>query len=184
MAGPDLDGSDTANTTHVTKPKKRRRGNGEGSVWLAKDERRKRPWAAVVVRGWDAYTGGAIRTTRFFATEEEAINAVAEMSYRRDAGLVMPTEASLRRIARRRSGAQRRRVSRPAATQISKRLRFDVLVRDDFACTYCGRRPPEVSLHVDHVQPVTLGGDASLDNLATACRDCNLGKAARYTSTD
>lgn len=34
---------------------------------------------------------------------------------------------------------------------ISKALRFEVLRRDGFACTYCGRRPPDIELHIDHV---------------------------------
>lgn len=55
-------------------------------------------------------------------------------------------------------------------------LRFKVLRRDGFTCTYCGRGPPEVQLHVDHVVPFTAGGMTVIDNLKTACRDCNLGK--------
>lgn len=55
-------------------------------------------------------------------------------------------------------------------------LRFRVLRRDGFTCTYCGRRPPEVQLHVDHVVPFSTGGMTVIDNLKTACRDCNLGK--------
>jgi 5-methylcytosine-specific restriction endonuclease McrA len=36
---------------------------------------------------------------------------------------------------------------------IGKSLRFEVLRRDGFACTYCGRKPPDVELHIDHVIP-------------------------------
>lgn len=61
---------------------------------------------------------------------------------------------------------------------LSKRTRFEVLKRDGFACRYCGRRPPEVELVVDHVFPVASGGGNEMANLAAACRDCNLGKAA------
>jgi hypothetical protein len=55
-------------------------------------------------------------------------------------------------------------------------LRFKVLRRDGFTCTYCGRRPPDVELHVDHEVPHSAGGETVIDNLRTACRDCNLGK--------
>jgi hypothetical protein len=55
-------------------------------------------------------------------------------------------------------------------------LRFQVLRRDGFTCTYCGRRPPDVELHVDHEIPYSGGGLTVLENLRTACRDCNLGK--------
>jgi hypothetical protein len=66
----------------------------------------------------------------------------------------------------------RRRPAIPAA------LRFQVLRRDGFQCTYCGRRPPEVVLHVDHIRPWKAGGPTVLENLRTACVDCNLGKGA------
>jgi len=60
---------------------------------------------------------------------------------------------------------------------LSKRTRFEVFRRDGFACQYCGRTPPDVVLHVDHIQPVAAGGGNDETNLVTACADCNLGKA-------
>lgn len=65
---------------------------------------------------------------------------------------------------------------------ITRRLRFEILRRDDHACRYCGRRAPDVELTVDHVVPVALGGTDDPTNLATACVDCNSGKAS--TSPD
>jgi len=62
---------------------------------------------------------------------------------------------------------------------ISAKTRFDILKRDRFTCAYCGRTPPEVLLHVDHIVPVADGGPDDPENLTTACRDCNLGKGAR-----
>lgn len=61
---------------------------------------------------------------------------------------------------------------------IPKRLRFSVLSRDGFTCQYCGASAPDVKLHVDHIFPVARGGLNALDNLVTACVDCNLGKWA------
>lgn len=61
---------------------------------------------------------------------------------------------------------------------VSKRLRFEVLRRDDHTCQYCGEKAPHVTLHVDHVVPVTLGGSDKPDNLVAACKDCNLGKTS------
>lgn len=61
---------------------------------------------------------------------------------------------------------------------ISKRLRFEVLRRDDHTCQYCGERAPDVTLHVDHVVPVALGGTDDPGNLVAACRDCNAGKTS------
>jgi hypothetical protein len=61
---------------------------------------------------------------------------------------------------------------------VSKRLRFEILRRDNHACRYCGRSAPEVELTVDHVVPTTLGGGDEPSNLVAACRDCNSGKSS------
>ena len=61
---------------------------------------------------------------------------------------------------------------------ISKRLRYEVLRRDNFTCRYCGAAAPEVALEVDHIVPVALGGRDDPTNLATACADCNGGKSS------
>lgn len=60
---------------------------------------------------------------------------------------------------------------------ISTRTRFEVFKRDRFTCQYCGRTPPLVVLHVDHITPVSHGGDNDEGNLLTSCKDCNLGKS-------
>ena len=61
---------------------------------------------------------------------------------------------------------------------VSKRLRYEVLSRDGFACRYCGAEAPDAKLVVDHVMPVALGGSDKPDNLVTACFDCNAGKSS------
>jgi HNH endonuclease len=61
---------------------------------------------------------------------------------------------------------------------LSKRTRFEVFKRDSFTCQYCGKKAPDVVLHVDHIDPKALGGDDGIINLITACEGCNLGKAA------
>ena len=60
---------------------------------------------------------------------------------------------------------------------VSKRVRFEVFKRDRFACQYCGRRPPDVVLEVDHIIPRVEGGPDDIHNLTTACLPCNRGKA-------
>lgn len=67
-------------------------------------------------------------------------------------------------------------------TPLSKRQRFAVFKRDSFRCQYCGRTPPDVVLEVDHVQPVARGGSSDVENLLTACFDCNRGKGAEPLS--
>lgn len=58
-------------------------------------------------------------------------------------------------------------------------LRFEAFKRDRFQCGYCGRTPPDVLLEVDHVVPKSAGGEDVLENLLTACWDCNRGKGAK-----
>lgn len=59
---------------------------------------------------------------------------------------------------------------------LSKKTRFEVFKRDSFTCQYCGRKAPDVILHVDHIKAVVKGGDNDIFNLITSCADCNLGK--------
>lgn len=61
---------------------------------------------------------------------------------------------------------------------ISKRLRFEILRRDNFQCRYCGAKPPEAELRVDHVKPEALGGSNEPENLVASCEPCNSGKSS------
>lgn len=67
----------------------------------------------------------------------------------------------------------------PERKPLSKKTRFDVFKRDGFICQYCGSHPPSVILEVDHIEPVSLGGNNSPDNLITSCFNCNRGKGAQ-----
>jgi len=59
---------------------------------------------------------------------------------------------------------------RPAFT------RFNVFLRDRFACQYCGESLPTHDLTFDHVIPRSRGGRTTWDNVVTACSPCNLVK--------
>lgn len=61
---------------------------------------------------------------------------------------------------------------------VSKRLRYEILRRDNNTCRYCGASAPEVALTIDHVVPVALGGTDDPTNLVAACKDCNAGKTS------
>jgi 5-methylcytosine-specific restriction endonuclease McrA len=56
---------------------------------------------------------------------------------------------------------------------VSKSIRFEIFARDTFTCQYCGRRPPDVVLELDHIHPVSKGGSDEVINLITSCYDCN-----------
>jgi len=62
---------------------------------------------------------------------------------------------------------------------VSKGLRFEIFKRDGFTCQYCGERPPDVVLEIDHIMPVSKGGDNDKMNLVAACYACNRGKGAK-----
>lgn len=88
----------------------------------------------------------------------------------------------------RRFVSQERSPVQPAHHRPSRRLpisaatRFKVLSRDAYTCRYCGRRPPTVVLELDHILAVVDGGTDDLDNLVTACSECNTGKGARASA--
>jgi len=65
---------------------------------------------------------------------------------------------------------------------LSKRVRFNVFKRDSFQCVYCGTKPPNVILEVDHIIPVSKGGKNQLANLVTSCFNCNRGKSNKELS--
>ena len=56
---------------------------------------------------------------------------------------------------------------RPAFT------RFNVFLRDQFECQYCGN-PKDLTF--DHVIPRSKGGRTTWENVVTACSPCNLSK--------
>lgn len=66
--------------------------------------------------------------------------------------------------------------SKNTRKSISKSLRFEVFKRDRFTCQYCGRKSPDVILQIDHIHPVSKGGNNDILNLITSCEDCNSGK--------
>ncbi len=62
---------------------------------------------------------------------------------------------------------------RPAFT------RFNVFLRDRFACQYCGVAPGTSELTFDHVVPRSRGGQTEWTNVVAACSECNLLKGDR-----
>ncbi|MGO1061696.1 HNH endonuclease [Acinetobacter lwoffii] len=71
------------------------------------------------------------------------------------------------------------KTEKPKRKAMGDKLRFEVFKRDQFKCQYCGKAAPEVVLHVDHINPVSKGGDNDILNLVTSCVDCNSGKSNR-----
>ncbi|MFN4287955.1 MAG: HNH endonuclease [Brevundimonas sp.] len=55
--------------------------------------------------------------------------------------------------------------------------RFNVFLRDQFACQYCGAGR---DLTFDHVRPRSRGGRTTWENIVAACSPCNLKKGGRF----
>lgn len=54
--------------------------------------------------------------------------------------------------------------------------RFNLFLRDEFSCQYCGAKG---DLTFDHVIPRARGGITSWENVVAACGRCNLQKGAK-----
>jgi len=62
--------------------------------------------------------------------------------------------------------------------KLTKKIRFEVFKRDNFTCQYCGKTPPAITLEVDHIMPISKGGNDDINNLITSCFGCNRGKGS------
>ncbi|CAN5783786.1 HNH endonuclease [soil metagenome] len=63
---------------------------------------------------------------------------------------------------------------RPARS--SAFTRFNLFLRDEFTCQYCGLKD---SLTFDHVVPRSRGGRTTWDNVVASCGPCNLHKGSK-----
>lgn len=59
---------------------------------------------------------------------------------------------------------------KPKRSKISKTLRESIFLRDGYKCLFCGSTE---GLEIDHIKPVSVGGDNAADNLRTLCGPCN-----------
>lgn len=54
-----------------------------------------------------------------------------------------------------------------------KENRYKIFERDGYKCHYCSKVLTKYSATLDHILPVSKGGDNAYDNLITACLHCN-----------
>jgi hypothetical protein len=59
-----------------------------------------------------------------------------------------------------------------------------IAIKSDQRCEFCGRRPPEVSLEIDHIVPVSKGGTESALNLRFLCQYHNRSRGNRFHWAD
>lgn len=128
----------------------------------------------------ESYFAGA----RFFPSNED-MSAAAAAALGQDAAEARATQRNINAVFGVPSSppplpAPQRPASakdlRAKSHDTTKKLRFRIFMRDGFKCRYCGRSPPEVELHLDHVVPLSRGGTDDESNLCAACQACNAGK--------
>ena len=106
---------------------------------------------------------------RRFGKWSDAVKAFVEYYNRSDGELQLTKDFSVGEAS-----------TKVAPRDVSLRLRFQVMRRDNFRCCICGASPakdPSIELHIDHVIPWSKGGETSIENLQTLCSVCNLGKS-------
>lgn len=70
-------------------------------------------------------------------------------------------------------------------TYISEAIRQEVFLRAKRRCEYCqAQKAIIVTLEIDHIMPLSLGGQTELDNLCLACRPCNANKKDAICAVD
>lgn len=63
----------------------------------------------------------------------------------------------------------------PRRVKFSRR---NIFLRDNFTCQYCGCRPPQSELTIDHVLPKSKGGRSTWENVVLSCVKCNSRKGS------
>lgn len=66
---------------------------------------------------------------------------------------------------------------------INKSTRYAVMERAGFKCQCCGAKPTkdnDVTLHIDHIIPFSLGGSNDLNSLQVLCNKCNCSKNNKW----
>lgn len=66
---------------------------------------------------------------------------------------------------------------------LSSNTRYSILERAAFKCQCCGNKPNkdnDITLHIDHIIPFSLGGKDTIDNFQVLCNKCNISKNNRY----
>ncbi len=60
---------------------------------------------------------------------------------------------------------------------MNNQLKDEVLKRDGYKCCVCGKTEADgIKLEIDHIIPVSRGGQTTISNLQTLCNECNLKK--------
>lgn len=81
-------------------------------------------------------------------------------------------------------GRVKERLSKHDRKPISAEEYLKLLWQVPFECVKCGRHPPAIALHVDHIFPASKGGQSKRPNLQFLCAEHNLMKSDKLEVTD
>jgi hypothetical protein len=96
--------------------------------------------------------------------------------------ILIPDEIEVCREYRRNRATEEEKPQAPEAEADFYNVRANrikVYERDEYKCRYCGKQLTRFTCTLDHVTPVAAGGKNNLENLVTACLDCNSRKHRR-----
>ena len=92
----------------------------------------------------------------------------------KDWGIIRTKADSFRNAVKRGRVKYRTNPNKIKRNTLRKKLRFQILIRDNFACVLCGNTAKESRIEVDHIDNNKNNNIES--NLQTLCEDCNKGK--------
>ena len=75
-----------------------------------------------------------------------------------------------------------RRARVGGASIVQRVQREEVIARDQSICYLCGRFAERDDIHIDHIVPISRGGNGTLENLAVTHSHCNEVKGTRLVS--
>lgn len=73
-----------------------------------------------------------------------------------------------------------RHIGNPGRQRIPSYVRQEVIERSGFVCAYCGTS--DGAFEIDHIVPVSRGGQNDPENLCVACVTCNRAKRDRLVA--
>lgn len=91
-----------------------------------------------------------------------------------DCSKLQDIEVKLEALAQKSNHAKRQR------SKMTPALKKTILERDNYTCQNCGNsiyKEPNLLLEIDHIIPVSKGGETEPDNLQTLCWRCNRSKS-------
>lgn len=87
--------------------------------------------------------------------------------------VLIPDEIKACREFRAERMAEESKLFPAASGEPLRETRSKVFERDGYVCRHCGKQLTRFTATVDYATPIAEGGDESVENLVTACAECN-----------